>query len=105
MYHLDQEKARKILNAENIKAYQIDILLKNFPPVPDEIGTLVEQWFVDQNIPDLIVDGISIDEVMNKRHAHFLVAIRDLSRLLDPSLSDEMRKKWRKILTTTLYYE
>lgn len=105
MYHLDQEKARKILLSDDFEAYQIDILLQNYPPLPDQVGEMIELWFVDQEIPELIVDGVSLHEVIDQRHAHFLVAIRDLSRLMDPSLSEEKREQWRKILTTTLYYE
>jgi len=105
MYCINKEKARKVLLSQNYQPYQINILLENYPSLPDSIGELIEEWFDDHKIPELQIDGISLQEVMENRNSHFLVAIRDLSRLLDPSISLEDKKKWRKMLKKTLYYE
>lgn len=105
MYYLNKDKARKVLLSQNIQPYQIKILLKNYPSLPNSIGELIEDWFKDREIPELVIDGISLQEVMENRHSHFLIAIRDLSRLLDPSLSLEEKEKWHQILNKTLYYE
>ena len=85
MYYLDKDKARKVLLSQNFQPYQIKILLKNYPPLQDSIGELIEVWFKDQEIPELVIDGISLQEVMENRHSHFLIAIRDISRLIYPS--------------------
>ncbi|NMB60855.1 MAG: hypothetical protein GYA18_00775 [Chloroflexi bacterium] len=105
MYQLDKDLARSVLLKQGHATYQIDILLKNYPSLQDEMGVVVEKWLRDQKIPDLEVDGLSIREVMETRRSSFLVAVRDLNRLLDASLPDEKRTQWRRILTTPVYYE
>jgi hypothetical protein len=105
MYAIDKERVRAALLLENFQSLDIDILLKNYPSIPDELGKLVDKWFIDQEIPDLEIDGISLIGVMEKRHAHFLVAIRDLSKFLEPEMSAEKRAQWHRILTTSVFYE
>lgn len=105
MYTIDREKVRQVLLSENQPAYQIDVLLENFPLLPDEIGALIDNWLDHREIPKLTIDGISLKDVMEKHHDHFLVAIRDLSRLLDPTLPDDKRELWKKALTAPRYYE
>lgn len=105
MYTIDKQKAIAILKSQNTEQHQINLLLKNYPSLQDDFGKAVEQWFIDQTIPDLEVEGITLKDVMANRHSHFLIAIRDLSHLLDPTLSPEEHKQWRRILSTPLYYE
>ncbi len=45
MYLLDMEKARHVLATQNLKPYQIDQLLKRFPPLPDSVAEGMEGWF------------------------------------------------------------
>ncbi len=105
MYTIDKQKASVILKSQNFEPYQINLLLKNYPPLPDAFGKAVEQWLIDKTVPDLEVDGITLKDVMTNRHSHFLVAIRDLSHLLDPTLSADEQAQWHRILSTPLYYE
>lgn len=105
MYHLDKEKARKVLLEEGFSPSPVDRLLKRYPPVHESLGPAIEKWLNEGIISDVIVDGISVREVMEKRQSHFLIAIRDLSKLLDPNLTPEKREKWRRIITTPVFYE
>jgi len=105
MYELDKDLARSVLLKQGHAPYQVDILLKNYPPLQDELGVAVEQWLQNQKIPDLEVDGLLVREVMETRRSNFLVAVRDLNRLSDISLPDEKRTQWRRILTTPVHYE
>lgn len=105
MYLLDIEKARTILLSQNVKPYQIELLLNHYPPLEDSLENIVEQWLLDQSIHEVVIDEISLQEVMRNRRSHFLVALRDLNRLLDPKLSEEKREQWKRILTTPLYFE
>ena len=105
MYELDKDLARRVLLKQGYAPYQVDILLKNYPPLQDELGVVVEKWLQNQKIPDLEVDGLLVREVMETRRSNFLVAVRALNRLLDASISDEKRTQWRRILTTPVRYE
>lgn len=105
MYLLDKEKARNVLANQNLNPYQIEQILKRFPPLPDNMGGGVDRWLTDQAIPDINIDGISLKEVMEKHGSHFLIALKDLARLLDPELTAEKRSQWRRILTNPVYYE
>ncbi len=105
MYELNKEKIREILRQEQVKAVSIESLLKHFPPLPDELGKLVETWMATRLVPDLVIDGISIHDVMQVRECHFLVALREMRKLLEPDLSTEERAQWRRILTTPVHFE
>jgi len=105
MYELDKDLARSVLLKQGHAPYQVDILLKNYPPLQDELGMVVEKWLQNQESPDLDVDGLTLKDVMETRRSHFLVAMRDLNHLLDPALTDEERVQWRRILTTPVRYE
>ncbi len=105
MYLLDKTRARQVLLAENIKPFQADRLLERFPPLPDRFGPSIDTWLADQTIPDIDVDGITVKQVMENHHAHFLAAMSDLAVLLDPGLPPEKRSQWQRILTTPRSYE
>lgn len=105
MYQLPKEKARAALMENNFSQREIDRLLANYPPLPDDFAPLVEQWLQDFIIPDFKVDEISIKKVMELRHSHFLVALRDLARLRDETLTPEKREQWRRILTSPVHFE
>lgn len=105
MYLLDKNKARSILLAQNFLSDEVDRMLKHYPALPDPLGDLIDRWLVDQNIPDFEVDNISLKDVIERRHSHFLIAIRDLGRLLDSDLTPEKREQWRRILSTPIHYE
>lgn len=106
MYTLDKEKVRNILiNEEAFDPQQVEILLKNFPPLYDDLKVAVETWLEKRFIVDVTVDNISIHDVMENRQSHFIVAIRDLNRLLNPNLTADKREQWRRILTTPVQYK
>jgi len=105
MYLIDKEKVQKILLSQNHKPYQIAILLKNYPLISDDLGELIDHWMDNQEILDIEIDGVSLKDVINNHKSHFLVAIRDLDRLRDPSLTPEKLDQWRRILTTKRYFE
>lgn len=106
MYVLDKDRARDVLLEEKrIPPHQVEKFLDRFPPLHAKLGEIVDQWLDTQTIPNVVIDGISLEEVTRIRHCHFLVAVRDLNKILDPNLSPEKRDQWRKILTTPVYYE
>lgn len=105
MYILDKERISKILVAEKLNSSQIHYMLDNYPPIDDTLGVIIEQWLNNKEIPSFEIEGISLKNVMAMRHSHFLVAIRDLNKLLDPALTPEKHDQWRRILTTPVYYE
>jgi hypothetical protein len=105
MYILDKTRARKVLLDQNIKPHQADRLLEHLSPVPDRLGHFIDQWLQDQTVPDVEIDGITLKQVMDNHHSHFLIAICDLAMLLDPDLTTEKRTQWRRILSTQRKYE
>ena len=105
MYILDKDKARSLLLTKDSNPIVIETFLDNFPPLDDSLGQLVDQWLDDQQIPDLVIDGISLKHLMSFRASNFLKAIRDLNKLLDPSLSEADRQQWIRILNTPRFYE
>ena len=105
MYLLDKQKAREILLEEGFKPYQVNQLLKRYPPVHDSLGPAIEKWLNERVVSEVVVDNISVRNVMELRHSHFLIAIRDLSQLLNPDLTTQKREQWRRIVTTPVFYE
>lgn len=104
MYELDKEKARIILVAQQYNASQVDRLLNTYPLLPDSFKPFVEQWLADQVTPDFEVDGVSVKSVMEARQSSFLIAIRDLGRLLDPGFPEDKKKLWKELLTTPVRF-
>jgi len=105
MYNLDKENARKILLAEGLSPFEIGILLDDYPELYDELGNHVQMWLTNGTISDILVDGISLLEVMEKLGTHFLAAIKYLNKLKSPELTPEKKLKLKKILTTPIYRE
>jgi hypothetical protein len=100
MYKIDIPKAKKIMVEENHYTPQkVDLFLKDYPPIHDDLGEAVEQWLDDRTIKDTVVDGLSINEVMTKQRVHFLQAVKKLNMLLDENTPSEERKLLRKILS------
>ncbi len=104
MYLLDEDRVRNILVEEGFDPRQIDLLLKNFPPLHDDLKPAVDVWLDNRLITDVSVDNISIHDVMTQRKCHFIIAIRDMNRLLDPNITPEKREQWRRIITTPVQY-
>ena len=99
MYVLDNERAKTILIQElGYTRISAESFLRDFPPVHNELAGAVRQWLDDRTVLDVSVFGLSISEYMRIRHAHFLMAVRDLNRLLDADLTPERRERLIKIL-------
>jgi glutamate mutase epsilon subunit len=105
MYFLDKERAIHNLKLEKITDEKINYFLDNYPVIDDKLGTVLEQWMNGQPITDVEIDGIILSEVMQKRQAHLLSAIRDMNKLLDPALSPETKAQWHRILSRPVYFE
>lgn len=105
MYQLDKQKAKQVLLDEGLDRLLVDSFVENYPPLDDSLGVVVDQWLTDRQIPALEMEGISLREVMEKRASHFLKAIRDLNRLVDPTLTAEQKSNWKRIITAQQYYE
>jgi len=106
MYELDKERARKILIDEmKLPVFEVDLFLKGFPPLHDSLSSVVEQWLKDRTIVNVIVEGLSITDVMRKRRSHFLAALRDLNVLLDENVPIEKRQRFKEILKKPVYYQ
>lgn len=106
MYKINKEKVRKILVDEmNYTPYKVDLLLKDYPSLRDQLGEAVEQWLKDRTVADVAVEGFSIKDVMEKRQVHFLVAVKKLNILLDKSIPVEERDKLRKTLSRQVVFK
>ena len=105
MYTINKEKAHEILLNQGFKTHEIDSLLNRYPPIHDKLSRIIEQWINDQTISEITIDGISLNQVIKIRRCHFLIAIRDLNKLLDPDLTLEKRNQWHRILTSPVHFE
>ncbi len=105
MYIINKEIARKILSEQKFPPHQIESLLNRYPPIHDSLGNILERWLNDQTISDITIEDISLRDIIEKRNCHFLIAIRDMNKLLEPELTPEKREQWRRILTTPMYKE
>ncbi|MES0490271.1 MAG: hypothetical protein ABUK01_09780 [Leptospirales bacterium] len=101
MYELDKETVKKILVEEmNLPAFDVDLFLRDFPPLHNSFSLPIEQWLKNRTIADLVIEGLTIQEVMEKQQSHFLAAVRDLNILLDEKIPIEKRKSFNEILRT-----
>lgn len=106
MYVLDKDRARlKLLEEKKVPARQIDRFLDRYPPIQPSLGKYIDQWLDTGTVPEAVIDGIPLKDVIKFRRCHFLAAVRDLNQVLDMDLPPEKREQWRKILTTPVYYE
>jgi len=100
MFILDKERAKRILTDElGYNPVSADLFLRDYPPIHDELAAAVQAWLKDRTILDVSVLGLSISDIMRVRHSHFLMAVQDLNRLLDPDLSEEDRQRMVRILS------
>lgn len=106
MYELDKEQVKKILIEEmKLPAFDVELFLKNFPPLHDSLSSAVEQWLKDRTIAEVVIEGLAIKDVMKKRRSHFLAALRDLNTLLDESIPAEKRQRFKKTLKKPVHYQ
>ena len=93
MLKLDEKKLKKILTTElGYDSVAADRFAKHFPPVHDELVEATEQWLKDRTVNDVSISELSIKEVMRVQGYHFLLAIREMNRLLDKDLTSDQRQ-------------
>ena len=105
MYHVDKQRAYQVLLESGFTNLSIESFLENFPTLDDSLREPVEKWLENQQVPELVVEGVPIQDIIEKRRSHFLKAIQDLNRLLDPNLTPEQHENWKRIITTPRFYE
>jgi len=106
MYELDKEKARKIMiEEEGYTPYKVDLLLKDYPSIHEKLGDTVTQWLLDRTINDVVIEGLSIKQVMIKRQLHFLVAIKKLNTLLDKNIPIKVRNSLLRRLNRQVIFK
>jgi len=105
MYQLDKQQAKRVLLDEGLDPLLVESFIENYPSLSDSLGEVVDQWLADRKIPALEIEGISLHELMEKRDSHFLKAVRDLNRILDPTLTADQKANWKRIITTPRFYE
>jgi hypothetical protein len=106
MQVIDIQKARSILiNREKLKPFLADLILKDYPALEDALAAAVEQWLASGTFDNIEVEGLTIKQVMQLRRSNFMVAVKELNRLLDPALSAETRNRLRDILNKPVILE
>ena len=106
MYELDKEQVKKILIEEmKLPAFDVELFLRDFPPLHDSLSSAVEQWLKDRTITEVVVEGLAITDVMKKRRSHFLAALRDLNILLDENIPVEKRQRYKETLKKPVHYK
>lgn len=104
MLVLDKAKVKKILTEElGYDPIDADLFLKDYPPIHNELIEAVQRWLQDRTVVDVKISGVSVSEVMQASGCNFLVAIRDMDRLLDPGLSEERRRQMAESLRQPVY--
>jgi len=98
MYKIDKEKAKTILVRQGYSPTAVGRLLNNYPPLLDQFGPVIDQWMIDQVIPDYEVDGVSVKAAMENHISHFLTTIRDLSEMIDPATPKDLKESFQYLL-------
>ena len=99
MMTLEKARAKEILVTElGYTRTEADSYLRDYPPIHDELALGVDRWLEDRTILDTSVMGIAITEIMQLQHAHFLMAVQELNRLLDNDLTPAQRDRLVEIL-------
>jgi len=93
MFIVNKTELKKILVDEfTFKPYQADLFLSDYPPIYEPLVPAIQRWLMDRNILDISIEGLTIQDVIRKRQCNFLMAIREMNRLLDPALTSDIRK-------------
>src|SRR3972149_6798819 len=99
MYILDKDKAQEILVTElGYKSHEAALFLRGFPPLHDELAGAVQHWLEDRTITDVEGEGATIREIMQSQGYHFLLAVKEMNRLLDDNISLDDRQRLADIL-------
>lgn len=99
MLKIDKKQAKAILIAEQgFSPIAADAFLSDFPPIHDELAESVSRWLKDRTVLDVDVAGVTVQEVMQARGDHFLMAVRLLNRLLDADVSPDQRERMARLL-------
>jgi hypothetical protein len=99
MYKINKTKARKILiDEEHFLPLNADRMLKDFPPIQEPLAQAVQKWLEDRTIVDISVEGLTIKKVIHDQGYHFLIAVKNLNKLLDQTIPEDERKNLLKAL-------
>ena len=94
-----------MVDEEHYTPYKVDSLLKDYPPIHNQLAPAIEQWLKDRTVTDINIEDLSIKQVMSNQQVHFLVAIKRLNELLDENIPSDQRRKLLKILNQPVYFE
>lgn len=104
--HVNRDNIREVLIDEGKDLASIAQLLEKYP---EELDTSLEpsylKYIEDKTIVDVEFDGVLLSDIIKARQAHFFVALRDMNKLMSTAEGSDERLKWKRILTTNVYYE
>lgn len=97
---VNKDQIKEILITElNYKQHEAESYADKYPSfIYDELVPAFEHWLKNRTVLDVVVYGVTISQVMNVQHFHFLMAVKAINRLLDPSLSADKRESMSKHL-------
>lgn len=99
---IDTTEVKNILvNELNYKEDQAESFINNFPSINEALAPALTQWLKDRTIVNTDFAGITIEEVMRNRNAHFLMAIQEINRLYDKDITEDKKSRSREILKKT----
>ncbi len=103
---IDKNKIKEILIEQGQKDVDMELLLKNYPEeISDNLRKCYENYIEKREIIDAEFNGISLLKIMENLHEHFFLALRDMNKLMSTSENSKERERWKRILTSSRYYE
>lgn len=102
---LDLEQMSLRLRSEGytpgaIRAFQEDALTLKSP-----LLEAAQHWVQSGQIPDVQIDGVTLQQVMQNHHNHVLAALSEMQVLQRETLSEEERQYWVQYLNSPLSFE
>jgi hypothetical protein len=104
MYSVDKTKAKNILISEGYQEADINLLLKDYPDLYDDLGSVIDIWLNTKNFVNFTYEGISLSQIMDNRGEHLLTAAKAMNRLLNPNLSPEEKSNLINTLSHPVTY-
>jgi len=103
MYTLDRGKARDILITELGYDPKIaDVYLDSYPEIHEDLADAAKAWLEDRTVVDVMVEGVTIRQLMDAHDSHFLNALSSLNDLLTLVLDDEQKSSLVSFLRSPL---
>lgn len=100
MVKVNKNELKKILIDElNYKEHEADLYLLDYPDsIHDPLESSYKKWLSDRTVAVEPIEDLLISDIMNKRKAHFLMAIKILNRLFDKDLTESERTRLKEII-------